>query len=127
LKKSYGFSLVELLTVIVILGLIVIIALPVYDNVKEKTNLKTMLSQENLLKLAGEDYLLSNRELFPKNIGESYSITLSVLIDEGFIKPIYDVNGDACDTELSTVSAYKNNPGVYKYSVYLKCPGYITE
>jgi prepilin-type N-terminal cleavage/methylation domain-containing protein len=124
--KIKGFTLVELLAVISILGVISLIIVPIIDNVRDKANTTTMQIQEDLFELSGEDYFLSNRELLPKVHSEENIVYLSTLIQKGYIEEIYDFKDEICDPDLSYISVINVDIGKYNYTAHLECDNYVT-
>lgn len=84
--KNKGFTLVELLAVVTLLGIIALIAIPVVTNAMSKQKEKLYYDQLNQLIKAAQNWGTDNvdalREL-PANCGESFNsdITLKTLID----------------------------------------------
>ncbi len=75
--KQEGFTIIELLVVIVIIGILAAIALPKYGGVRNDANKAVSKSNLKSLQTAIERYQLDNG---------SYPSDLSTLISEGFIK-----------------------------------------
>lgn len=84
LKKEGGFTLVELLGVIVILGLIVAISIPLIGNVVEKATADTNDAQQELVIDAAQMYDLSGEKIASMDITKG--ITSQQLIDNGYLE-----------------------------------------
>lgn len=84
--KQKGFTLVELLAVIVILGLLAAIIYPIVNQnlLKSKTQLYDVQIQniENGARNWGAD----NMDKLPIKDGDSYKVTLGQLQDEGYVE-----------------------------------------
>lgn len=80
-----GFTLVELLTVIVIIGLIGMIAYPVIINILNDSNSKAYDAQIRLVEKAAKQWGVENVVSLPSNCGESKDVSLSNLISGGYI------------------------------------------
>ena len=78
-KNNKGFSLVELLAVVVILGLLAAIGIGVTSNLVDKAKNDKMDSQKNTVTLSAQTYLQNNKNLVPKIIGETKVIRVSDL------------------------------------------------
>lgn len=92
-NKEDGFTLVELLGVIVILGLIIAIAVPALGNIMTKAEDNTKKAQEELVIDAAQLYFIEK----PKE----KSVTVTNLIDGGFLEDKGKFNGDATVTLTS--------------------------
>jgi type IV pilus assembly protein PilA len=79
LKNKKGFSLVELLAVVVILGLLSTIGIVTVNTLVDKAKQEKMDSQKNTITLSAQTYMQNNKNLVPKIIGESSIIKISDL------------------------------------------------
>ena len=122
MKKS-GFTLLELLATIIILGLLTTIVIGVILPLLNRGNDEYYKNQENMLVLAARDYFADNRSRLPKEIGETSTVTLKELIEGKYIDPIKDKEGVDCDLEKSTVVVQKITDKDYQYYVTLVCNG----
>lgn len=89
-----GFTLTELLAVLVILGLVAAISYPVVNKSVEKYREKLLTNQENNIILAAKLWGNDNEELLPTNSANTTLITYDELkvgtdIDYGVIKITY--------------------------------------
>lgn len=109
LRKNQGFTLVEIMIVVAIIGIIIAIAVPGFIRARSTSRMRSC--QENLTKIDGaKEQIALERNLSP---GDA-TATMSVLTDsdsgQGYIKltPIepsggsYTVNGIGTDPTCST-------------------------
>ena len=123
--KKKGFTLVELLAVITLLGLIALITIPVITNTMSKQKEKLYYDQLNQLILAAQNWGTDNIETLStlnNKCSNDYTITLAQLrnessnsnnaeefvsyLDKDFVNPKTDKN--FLDNEIS-IKVYKNN------------------
>lgn len=78
IKEEKGFTLVELLAVIVILGIIVAIAIPAIGNVIDNAGKKADDAEETLIIDAARLYEIED--------GHSLPVTIQTLIDTGYLE-----------------------------------------
>lgn len=78
-KKEEGFTLVELLAVIVILGIIVAIAIPAIGNIIDDAGTEADQAEEQLI--------LDAARLYEVDSDNSLPVTTQVLEDQGFLEP----------------------------------------
>ena len=120
-KNNKGFSLVELLAVVVILGLLSAIGIGVTANLVDKAKKDKMDSQKNTITLSAQSYLQNNKNLVPKIIGESKIIRVSELRAANYLtEDIKNNNGESC-MEKSYVRVYKLSNTEYTYTTFLYC------
>ena len=124
--KDKGFTLVELLATIIILGLLTTIAYVSVTKILDRGNDSYYDSQENMLVLAGREYFADHRSELPKEIGGTSTVTLETLIEEKYIDPIKDKNENVCDELNSTVTAQKITDRDFQYYGILECGNYKT-
>lgn len=112
-----GFTLVEILTVIIILGVIGLIVFPSVNSIKKINKEKLYNKQLEEIKLASEKWAYNNIDLLPNNEGESITITLLNLKRGGYLPlDIRDPRtGELLSNGLSVVITYKSNN--YEYSI----------
>jgi type IV pilus assembly protein PilA len=91
LRKKKGFTLVELLAVIVILAVILVIAVPTVGRIIENSRQEAYLDDERMMEKAARTYALKKSEALPKGIGEKKVVLLSDLISSGILEEIRDL------------------------------------
>ena len=122
-NTNKGFTMVELLTTIVILGILMTVSIVAVNKVLENARNKYYVSLEKTVTLATKSYVQDNRNNLPKEIGGKKQIKLKTLQDNNYIKEVQDYNKNACD-ESSYVEVFKYSKTKYKYVPYLKCGKY---
>ena len=137
IKNNKGFSMVELLAVIVILGVISTIGIVSIIKMVDNSKKNYYINQEKQIVLAAQSYVNDNRHLLPKTVGSITVITLKELREKNYIKEEIvdqnknkcyeekhtkkDKNGNEIELEGSRVEVYKASKTDYKYVGYLEC------
>ncbi len=116
--KNNGYTLIELLAVIVILGIIMVIAVPVVSYLVNGNNDEYYSNMEKTIKTSGEDYFLDNREVLPKKVGNTSTVTIDTLTTKAYIDKVKDENNDPCN---GNVTVKKTSTNKYEYVVCLIC------
>ena len=114
--KKRGFTLVELLAVIVILAIIALITTVVVINIIETVKIRKYKVEEKSLEKAAELYYTNSQIFLFQD-----EISLNTLVEKGFINSVKDTgNGSTCEGKV-----IKDNNG--KLKGCLKCSNYVTE
>ena len=120
-RKNKGFSLVELLAVIIILGLIAAIGIGATSMLVDRAKEEKMESQKNTVTMSAQTYMQNNKNLVPKIIGESKIIKVSDLRRSNYLtEDIKNNKGESC-MEKSYVKVYKLSNSEYTYTTFLYC------
>lgn len=115
-----GFTLTELIGVIIILGLIAIIAFP--PLLKQIKGTQTTIDEatEKMIKVGASNYVNENKNNFPKINNNVYCISLQMLIDDGKLSnDLVDSKGDKLDTNKFVKINITNNQ--YNYNIVDSC------
>ncbi len=118
MKNKNAFTLVELLATLVILGVLLAIAVPTVGRYLKQGKNTYYHGLETDTLAAGRDYLLDYKSLLPREIEGVTVVTLKELIDNHYIDPLKDEDGNECDGEISVVKVGKND---YEYHACLSC------
>lgn len=115
-----GFTLIELMGVIIILSLLVLIAVPVVDKYIKQARNDAGVAQEDSLIMAAKNWASDNVDQLPENEGQSIRVNFYTLSELGYLDYALDlssfkVNGKYLD-EYDSVKILKKN-GKYSYSL----------
>lgn len=125
-QSKRGFTMVELLAVIVILGILTTLVILSFSNLTERSREQYYNSQEDMLILAAREYFSDYRSRLPQNIGEIASVTVQTLVSLDYIDEVMSYENQLCDLENSEVKVLKVSEEEYQYEVSLICDSYQT-
>ncbi len=123
MKNDKGFSMVELLAAVTILGIIAVIGITAVTRILSKAHEEYYKSTEKNLVLAAQSYVQSNKSKLPKITGKKTKITAKQLRDANYLKSdLTSYNGKTkCDEEKTYVNIFKYGKSDYSYTAYLTC------
>ncbi len=122
--NSKGFSMVELLAVVAILGILSTIGITAVSNILEKAHEEYYINQEKNLVLAAQSFMRSNQNRLPKVVGKKEKVTAKELREANYLKKdITRYDGKTkCKDDKTYVNVYKYGINDYSYTAYLTCP-----
>ena len=123
-KNKKGFTLIEILAAVTILGVLSIVAVVSVNKIIQKAKQNHYITAEDNLEMAGQSYVQQNRNALPKAIGQKKQIPLKTLVEKNYIEPIKDYSDNECNLENSYVQVFKYSKEDYSYVAYLDCPVY---
>ena len=122
--NNKGYTLVEVLSVFVILGIIIMISVPIVSGVINTSKEKAYDEQVKILEEATRTYMSRNSKELPLYEDEKKCITVETLKNNGFIKdkviknPVGRTSEHVEKDEFfdgGVLVTYKNNKYTYKY------------
>ena len=116
MKNRKGFTLVELMGIIIIISIILLISIPpIVNNIKDGKD-KLYKAQLENVKLALENWAGDNKDKLPTADKESITITVTQLKQEGYLDIDTGVKKDVCIPNDTTLTITRVNES-YKYEV----------
>lgn len=141
-----GFTLIEIIAVIAIIGILSGIALGAVSKYQLKARNETYKNYESNLKSAAQDYLLYNQMEIPES-GGTKTITSDELISGGYLDEMTDpiknnkkctatvvvtnkqslkTNGETTKKDNSNIDSSNTMNLDLEYKVHLSCEGYTS-
>lgn len=122
--KKNGFTLVELIAIIIVLGLLAIITVPVVNNTIKNTKYKSYDAQVAMIIEAAKKWGVKNASKLPDG-DEMINVKLSELISGGFVENVKSgkLINPIDDTEMAGCVAikYSSEYNQYEYAYYPNC------
>ena len=120
MKNKKGFTLIEMIGVVIIIGIIAIIAFNTFTgNLKEfRDDYYTDL--ERTLAESGKEFFNDNRRFRPDSVFSAQKVTLDVLVAKNYISEVEDYDGNSCRND-SYVIIIKEGKDDYTYHSCLVC------
>ena len=119
--KNKGFTLAEVLGVIIILGILVIVSFPPMLNQLKKSQNKLSDATLKILGTAAEQYMDNHATTYPAQKGKTYCFKLETLVNAGYLKsPILDAStGDKIDETTNFIKFIIDKDNEYKHTYEL--------
>jgi type IV pilus assembly protein PilA len=127
MKNNKGFTLVELLAVIVILAVILVIAIPNVMKIIDKARLDAYKRNEDMLISAAQKYMAQNG-ITLSTVGQTITITYSDLKTNNLIANINDQTDNNTSTKecANSKAIVTKTTNGYGYKPGLVCTNYIS-
>lgn len=124
--NNKGFTLIEILAVVVIIGILVAIAIPAISKYVTKGKEKYYTSLENEMVIIARDYYTKNKSELPRGQYDANGVPmyinqvpLSTLIEKGYVtNDIVDADKNPC---TGYVRVENKTKGKYEYVACIKC------
>ena len=121
MKDRRGFTLIEIIAVIVILGLVILIAVPFFQNSINVFRDDYYSSLESSIINSSKEFFSDNKIFLPNRYLDTQIIHYDALINEKYIEEIKDYNGNQCDLSKSYAIVVKTGIDTYEYATCTKC------
>ena len=120
MKDKKGFTLIEIIAAVIILGIISITALITYTNSMKDFRDSYYESLSRTVMESGREFFEDNRNYRPSTIFSAQKVPISLLESRSYIDDIKDYNGHNCDRS-SYVIAIKTGRNDFVYHTCLVC------
>lgn len=90
LKNKKGFTLIEILAAVMILGILTAIAIVSVTKIIEKAKKEHYITVENNVISSAQSYAQQNRSVLPKAIGQTTKVKLKILTENKYINEVLD-------------------------------------
>ena len=127
MDKKQGFTLVELLAVIVVLGIILVIAIPNIQQIITNARKEAYERQKEFIADAAKKYVASNIESVTFDEANRAEVTLTTLQENGLLpNPLKDSRGNTFDSN-KTIVIISGKDNKYSYQVSVENDLYDTD
>jgi len=119
MKNKRGFTLVELLAVIIVIGILTMVAIPTIERIAKENREKVYQQQLDNIVLSLKSWASDNRIHLPEEENENLTMTLGNLKSEGYIEHEVKnpLTGKCFDNRMTLVITKEQNN--YDYSINL--------
>ena len=129
MKNNKGFTFVEILAAVTILGILSVIAISGVSRILERSHNEYYKNQEKNLVLAAQSYMNNNKSKMPKVIGKKTKVTAKTLKEANYLKKdITEYDGKTvCDEDNTYVNVFKYGKTDYSYTAVVSCTNYANK
>ena len=120
MKNKNGFTLIEIIGAIIILGILLIIAVPYMNRNLETFRADYYNSIEETILSSGRNFYTDNRKYLPSSYLESSKVSLNTLENQKYMDEVLDYEGNSCNKD-SYVIVIKKSKTEYDYYLCLIC------
>lgn len=120
MKNKNGFTLIEIIGAIIILGILLIIAVPYMNRNLETFREDYYNSIEETILSSGRNFYTDNRKYLPSSYLESSKVSLNTLENQKYMDEVLDYEGNSCNKD-SYVIVIKKSKTEYDYYLCLIC------
>lgn len=115
-----GFTLIEMLGVVVIMTILVAISYISYDRYIEYSRKRAYEESVNNLEIAIDFYIQDNRATMPREDGDSYKLMISKLKELNYLtEDIQNEKNESCMTESYVIIRRDNSK--FTYTINMVC------
>ena len=121
MKNKKGFTLIEVIGAVIILGILAILAVPLFTRQLNEFRDDFYGNMVSTIENSGREFFSDNRMYRPNGYLEASKVSLNTLNGQKYIDDFIDYEGSECDKE-SYVIVIRKGKDKYDYHVCLKCP-----
>ncbi len=121
MNNKKGFTLIEIIAVIVILGLILIIAVPFFQGSLNVFRDDYYSELSNNINDSAKEFFKDNRLFLPNRYLDTQKVDLNTLNDQKYLEQVVDYNGKKCNSNNGYVIAVKTGIDKYEYAACFEC------
>lgn len=131
-KNNKGFTMIEIISVVIIIGVIMLLVIPGITRLMEKFKKDYYEKVELIVTESGKEFYSDNKIYLPDGILESSYVNTSSLINSKYIENLLDYRGNSCsleDQKSYTIVVYRGD-GNYEYQTCIDCSngeGYVSD
>ncbi len=128
MRNNKGFTMIELIGAVIILGLLMTIAIPNISKLMERFRIDYYTKLEKTVREAAIEFYKDNRIYRPNDLLKADHVDVnSTLVTKNYLSDVKDYHGGVCSNSYVVV-IYKGNDN-YEYQTCLRCAGddYYTE
>ena len=98
MNNKKGFTLIEIIAVIVILGLIIIIAVPFFQGSLNVFRDDYYSELSNNINDSAKEFFKDNKLFLPNRYLDTQKVDLNTLNDQKYLEQVVDYNGKKCNS-----------------------------
>jgi len=121
MKDKKGFTLIEIIAVVIILGLIILIAVPFFTGSLSVFRDDYYEDLKNNVNNSGKEFFADNKLYLPHSTLDASVVKVADLVNSKYINDVKDYNGKQCDLSSSYVIAIRKGKDDYDYTTCLTC------
>lgn len=127
MKRNKGFTLVELISILTILGIIALITIPIMTKTINKSKEKALREQKAAIVESAKKYALDIAEDLPKYEGDIYTVSISTLRNSPYLEEDNIINPVTNKAMNGCVNiTYSGSKGKYSYEYVDTCKTYAS-
>lgn len=123
-KNSKGFTMIELLAALIIIGVLLLIAVPGVSTLMKGFRDNYYKELEKTLESSAQDFYNDNKIYRPDGELKSSYTSIDSLIKKKYVEKLVDYKSKTCslkETDSYVIAIYKGN-GKYEYKACISCP-----
>lgn len=124
-KNNKGFTMIEIIGAVIIIGVLLLIAVPAVSRMMRQFREEYYVSLEDTVTSSAKEFFTDNRIYRPEGLLRSSYVNVSELINSKYAESLLDYKGNSCsleDRESYVVVVYRGEDD-YQYKACITCNG----